>query len=74
MKLKVDVGTKAEVQDDGQRLEELDDCLKERMSSTEVSVICHSIFIDLHYVHNSMTRGLLCFIFEKNNIRRWNLA
>jgi hypothetical protein len=50
MKLKVAVDTKPEVQDDNQRLEELDDCLKERMSNTEVSVACQDIFIDLRYV------------------------
>jgi hypothetical protein len=50
MKLKVAVDTKPEVQDDNQRLEELDECLKERMSSTEVSVACQNIFIDLRYV------------------------
>jgi hypothetical protein len=63
MKLKVAVDTKPEVQDKNQRLEELDDCLKERMTSTEVSVICQSIFIDLHHVHNSKMRGVECCIF-----------
>jgi hypothetical protein len=67
MKLKASIDTKPEVQDDNQRLEELDDCLKERMFSSEVSVICHSTSTDLHHVHKSIMRRLECLFFEIEN-------
>jgi hypothetical protein len=57
MRLKAAVDTKPGVQDDNQRLEELDGCLKERIFSGEVSAGCHSISWD---AHTSRTKRVEC--------------
>jgi hypothetical protein len=74
MKLNAAVDTKSEVQDDHQRLEELDGCLKGRMFSTEVSLSCHNTRSDLPHVFESVMRMLKCFTVEISNRLRWGVV
>jgi hypothetical protein len=65
MKLKVAVDKKTEAQDDNQRLEELDDSLKDRIADTEVSANCQSSFMcDLCEVQKSVLMKYSCLIFK----------